>query len=128
MDLWDWDGERAWAEYLLFHVSDEARNYTLTVSGYSGNTGDSFSYHGGCAFSTPERDNDQWAGNCAWQDGAGWWYKGCSYTALNSKYHTRHEVQSSKALDGIFWYHWKERYTYPLPRVEMKIRPAQFDT
>ena len=127
VDLWDWNGKRARAEYIIFYVGPESGSYRLLVDGYRGSTGDSLGYHNNCTFSTIDSDNDQWDGSCAQQDGAGWWYKACSYTALNSKYHTKKEMETGDKIDGIFWYHWKETYNYPLPRVEMKIRQWKWE-
>lgn len=112
-----------YAEYAVFYVAAEADDYSLVMSGYQGDAGDSLSYHSDCGFSTPDRDNDRWAGHCARETGAGWWYNGCSYADLNGRWYPRAEALSGNALDGILWYHWKESYEYPLPRVEMKVRP-----
>jgi len=47
------------ANYDTFLVGPEANNYTLRVDQYSGNAGDSMSYHNGMMFSTYDRDNDR---------------------------------------------------------------------
>jgi len=81
-----------WAEYSSFNVLSEATNYTLLVSGYSGNAGDAFSHHNNMMFTTYDRDNDLWThvrpdyrNNCAtFYDGGGFWYKGCAYCRVNS--------------------------------------------
>jgi len=69
------------ANYDTFLVGSEASNYTLRVSGYSGNAGDSMSYHNGLMFSTYDRDNDQstfaYAPNCASYCAGGFWYNNC---------------------------------------------------
>jgi len=69
------------ANYGTFLVGSEASNYTLRVSGYSGNAGDSLGYHDGMMFSTYDRDNDL-AQNVDWEHCAnvcagGFWYKDC---------------------------------------------------
>jgi len=46
------------ASYGTFLVGSESSNYTLRVADYSGNAGDSMSYHNGMMFSTYDRDND----------------------------------------------------------------------
>ena len=53
------------AEYSTFSISDEAGKYQLSVSGYSGDAGDSLSGGGlptwnanGMMFTTPDSDND----------------------------------------------------------------------
>jgi len=39
VDMSDWEGKNAYAEYSTFRVSSEASFYTLTVRGYSGTAG-----------------------------------------------------------------------------------------
>jgi len=61
-------------------VLPEQSNYTISVSGYSGNAGyDAFGYHNGMMFTTYDRDNDPWnTTNCAVNRGGGFWYKACA--------------------------------------------------
>jgi len=74
-----------YAEYSTFIVLSESSNYTLHVSGYSGNTGyDAFSRHNGRMFSTFDRDNDRdSSSNCAVTFGGGWWYNSCHWCCMN---------------------------------------------
>lgn len=128
VDLWDWEGSKAHAYYSIFHIGDRRHtNYTLTVDGYQGDAGDALGYHSNMKFSTPDWDNDQWPESCAVNDGAGWWYKGCSYASLNNKYYNMDDEKNKGVtiIDGINWYHWKETYSYSVKRVEMKTRPMQ---
>ena len=39
MDLWDWDGNTAYAEYDLFIMLGEDTSYRLIVSGFQGDAG-----------------------------------------------------------------------------------------
>jgi len=77
------------AEYSTFLVLSEQTNYTLHVSGYSGNAGfDALSYHNGMMFTTYDRDNDPWThsrynNNCAVYVGGGFWYKACAHCFVN---------------------------------------------
>jgi len=73
-----------YAEYSTFVVRPESENYRLNVSGYSGNSGDSFSYQNGMMFTTNDRDNDPRPGNCAVDSGGGWWHKDCCKWCLNN--------------------------------------------
>jgi len=61
------------AEYSTFLVLSEQTNYTLHVSGYSGNAGyDALSLVNGMMFTTYDRDNDPWTNNnCALHHGGG---------------------------------------------------------
>ena len=45
VDLEDFDGNKAYAEYTTFKVADEADKYRLLIRGYSGKTGESMIYH-----------------------------------------------------------------------------------
>ncbi|CAL4060494.1 unnamed protein product, partial [Meganyctiphanes norvegica] len=63
--LEDWDGETRWAKYSDFYIASAEDNYRITVTGYSGDAGNAMDYHNGQAFSTRDRDNDAWGGNCA---------------------------------------------------------------
>jgi len=85
-DLQSRSSSRLWyyAEYSTFFVLSEESNYTLHVTGYSGNAAsDSLSYQNGQMFSTYDRDNDLTSGNCAATHGGGFWYKDCAYCAVN---------------------------------------------
>ena len=88
-DLQARNGTRYYAEYSSFAVLSEATNYTLLVSGYSGNIGDGFGYQDGMMFTTHDRDNDPWnnranKNNCAVYNGGGFWYKDCSHCDVNA--------------------------------------------
>jgi len=73
------------AEYSTFLVLAESSNYTLHVAGYSGNAGsDALSYQNGQMFTTHDRDNDLYSGNCAGTRGGGFWYSDCAYGTVNA--------------------------------------------
>ena len=118
VDLEDFDGNKRNAKYTTFRVLDSSREYQLFVSGYSGNAGDSLTYHSGMNFSTYDQDNDAYNANCAVSFKGAWWYKSCHYANLNGKYLSG--VHTSYA-DGVIWYHWKGYY-YSLKVSEMKLR------
>ena len=78
-----------YADYTSFIISSEETNYTMQVSGYSGNAGDALSYHDGMMFTTYDRDNDPWTSavhknNCALYNGGGFWYKSCAHCDVNT--------------------------------------------
>ncbi|XP_048588394.1 fibrinogen C domain-containing protein 1 isoform X2 [Nematostella vectensis] len=122
VDLMDWAGATRYAVYDHFAVSAENRNYVLTLGSYSGTAGDSLSIHRGMAFTTKDREHDNFPpDNCAIHKTGAWWYNSCSNSNLNGKY-----FQGGEALhNGINWSTWKG-YEYSLKRSEMKIRPANF--
>ena len=72
-----------YAEYSSFIVLSEAWNYSIRVSGYSGNAEDALWYSDGMMFSTYDRDNDDWSDNCAVSRGGGFWYNSCVYCGVN---------------------------------------------
>ena len=89
IDMEDWTGRWWYAQYDTFSVGDEKSNYTLHVTGYQGDAGDSLSYHDGMPFTTLDRNNDKKDGLCAtWCHGA-WWYKDCFLSNLNGRYYKR---------------------------------------
>ena len=69
VDLGDFEGHYKYAQYRYFSVGDSTTNYTLRVGGYMAGppaaAGDSLSYHKDMQFSTHDRDNDMYSGNCA---------------------------------------------------------------
>eukprot|EP00058_Branchiostoma_floridae_P001310 XP_002586798.1 hypothetical protein BRAFLDRAFT_243239 [Branchiostoma floridae] len=129
VDMIDWEGETAYAEYSSFRVSNESDGYRLHISGYSGTAGDSmtgrFVSQNGQMFSTMDRDNDANSGSCSQRFGqAGWWYGLCSRSFLNGHYlGSCHRPENScPKYQGVLWYRWRgDRYS--LKSVSMKIRP-----
>ena len=102
------DGSK-YAKYSNFTVTNEASHYTLFVGFYSGTATDRLTAHNGMAFTTKDRDNDEYGGNCAVVEKGAWWYYVCSNANLNSNYGNGH-------------YSWKWG---PLLASEMKLKPAE---
>ncbi|XP_030641457.1 microfibril-associated glycoprotein 4-like [Chanos chanos] len=126
VDMEDFDGKTAHAQYSSFSVGSERDGYRLHVSGYikakAGDAGDSLTFHNGQKFSTFDRDQDkQSKQNCARRYLGAFWYKHCHAANPNGVYlwgkHTTHYAI------GINWYHWKGFY-YSLKKISMKIRPV----
>ena len=118
IDLQDFEGNSRYAKYTTFSVGDSASNYILAVSGYSGTAGDSFGDHNGYQFSTRDRENDIWSGNCAQSFKGGWWYNNCHFANLNGLYHGG---SHSSYADGVQWHTWKGYY-YSLKFTDMKVK------
>lgn len=76
VELWDFEGNSAWAEFKTFRIDSERFNYNLMVSEYHGNASDAMSYHNDQDFSTFDRANDKSNGSfaCALTYGSGWWF------------------------------------------------------
>ncbi|XP_019647205.1 PREDICTED: fibrinogen-like protein 1 [Branchiostoma belcheri] len=126
IELMDWDRETRYAEYNTFRVAGESDRYRLTISGYSGDAGDSMTNYypnNGQMFSTVDRDNDAWEhGQCSQLNGqAGWWFENCSHSFLNGRY-LGNCGNSCEAFEGVAWKTWKGK-NYSLKSVSMKIRP-----
>ena len=118
IDLADFDGDIRVAKY-QFQVGDSDSKYTVKVSAYSGNAGDSLTDHNGRPFSTKDRDNDADSKrHCAQQFKGAWWYKSCHKSNLNGLYLSGNHASFA---DGVNWKDWKG-YHYSLKVSEMKVR------
>ena len=118
VDLEDFEKNVRYANYSVFSVGGPITNYKLTVSGYSGNAGDSFSGHNGRSFSTKDRDHDTWSRSCAEVYKGGWWYNACHASNLNGWY--EYGPTQSYAT-GVAWYGFRQHY-YSLKFTEMKVK------
>ena len=84
-DLQARNGTWYYAQYSTFSVSSSSTNYTLTMGGYSGDTGyDAMSWSNGQQFSTYDTDHyTRWVQkDCALIYGGGFWYGDCAHAAL----------------------------------------------
>jgi len=107
------------AEYWSFKIGDELNEkYRLEVSGYSGDADDALQYesnwieygyntfghfyHNTMKFTTYDRDNDKYYGNCAtaWCGGGGWWFNRCFRACLtgNSTYNSWYTLPPSSRV------------------------------
>ena len=116
VDLEDFEGNTAYANYSTFNVSDGSTEYIITVGGYSGTAGDSLAYHNGSRLSTRDNDNDN-GNNCAQSHTGAWWYNGCYHSSLNGRYFNTSTINSQ----GIIWWYWKNA-DISLKFTEMKTR------
>ena len=126
IDMADFRGNKKYAYYNFFMVGNAASKYKLQVAGYNGTAGDSIEYDSGqdnitgMAFTTHDRDNDLYSGNCADYFKGGWWYNSCTRSQLNSIYH--HDITPTTAV-AVYW------ETFPIANrfrslkfAEMKLR------
>ena len=120
VDLGDFGGNTAYANYSTFNVSDGSTEYILTVGGYSGTAGDSLAwYHNGRRFTTRDNDNDlRSGGNCAQDFIGAWWYDNCYRSNLNGLYFN----SATQNHQGIVWWRWTMAHI-SLKFSEMKTRP-----
>ena len=119
VNMKDFADDMKYAEYSSFKVEGADKKFTLKVSGYAGDAGDSLTPHNNIKFTTQDSDNDTYKdGNCAALYKGGWWYYACHASHLNGLYLAG--THSSYA-NGVNWYHWK-KYHYSLRSTEMKTR------
>ncbi|XP_017262099.1 fibrinogen gamma chain [Kryptolebias marmoratus] len=142
VELVDWEGNKKFADYNMFRIGSEADKYRLTYGFYlNGNAGDAFdgfdfgddpsdkfyTSHNGMQFSTFDSDNDRYDGNCAQQDGSGWWMNRCHAAHLNGQYYqggryTEKDAGEAGFDNGIIWVTWHNRW-YSLKETTMKLIP-----
>ena len=123
VDLKDWEGNTRYAEYSQFSVGSEDDNFRLSIGEYTGNAGDSLTYHNGYQFSTFDADHDNYSRrHCAAYFHGAWWYHDCHHSQLTGEYL---QGAHSKVGQGVHWYHWRGNF-YSYMQAEMKVRPANF--
>jgi len=92
VDLADFEDNHKYVHYSYFSVGNPSTNYKLSIRGYSGTAGDSLAtgsvVHNGREFTTHDRVNDKFAGNCATARRGAWWYANCHFSNLNGLYHS----------------------------------------
>ncbi|XP_059168846.1 fibrinogen-like protein A [Physella acuta] len=109
-------GESYYMIYSNVKVGNEADLYRIKFTYKTGNTTDNFIDHNGMAFSTFDKDNDGYAGNCAKDYKSGWWFfDGCLQVNMNGVF------ASNVIGEGINWKSITE-YNDSLEYVEMKLR------
>uniref|UniRef100_H2Z183 Fibrinogen C-terminal domain-containing protein n=1 Tax=Ciona savignyi TaxID=51511 RepID=H2Z183_CIOSA len=118
IELEDCERVRKFAKFSSFFIGSVEQRYSLTVSGYSGNAGDSLSYHNGHPFSTKDVDNDSHDSNCAVVSNGAWWYNGCFKSNLNGAYLNC----QTTSYHASSWYTF-HGYQYSLKFIEIKFRP-----
>ena len=121
IDLEDFDGKRKHAIYQNFHISPESDGYRLSVSNYNGDAGDSLQKHSGQKFTTKDKDQDDYSGNCAKRHKGGWWYASCLPSSLNGIHFGQYRKLSTR---GIIWQTFHGTQVAAINKVSMKIRPA----
>ncbi|CAF4075561.1 unnamed protein product [Adineta steineri] len=122
-DFEDYEGAKRFAVYSGFRIGDESTDYRMTFDAFiKGDAGDSLAGHNGMKFTTNDRDNDQSTryGNCAQTYKGAWWYYDCHTVNPNG------QRKNNNLGEGINWQTW-HGWTYSLKKIEMKIRPSNFN-
>eukprot|EP00112_Aurelia_sp_Birch-Aquarium-sp1_P004537 Seg1515.2 transcript_id=Seg1515.2/GoldUCD/mRNA.D3Y31 product=Ryncolin-4 protein_id=Seg1515.2/GoldUCD/D3Y31 len=89
------DSKTYHAIYRTFSIGNEASFFKLMVGQYSGNAGDSLSYHTSRKFSTNDKDNDNHGSNCANRHKGAWWYHACYQSNLNGLFPTYNTLKDT---------------------------------
>uniref|UniRef100_A0A8C7XMQ3 Fibrinogen C-terminal domain-containing protein n=1 Tax=Oryzias sinensis TaxID=183150 RepID=A0A8C7XMQ3_9TELE len=136
VDLWDFEGGSAYAEYEDFRVGDESTNYRLSVGRYSGTAGDAITGpypafdQNGYGFSTLDHDNDGcdpclfgdiYVVSCTGFERGGWWYSKCGCASLNGNWQP--EGDNIGWSSGLHWHTWKGPAPYSARATRMMITP-----
>ena len=117
VDLEDFSGNTAFAEYSTFAIGSESTKYRLSVGGYAGTAGDSLTQSANYAFSTYDQDHDARSDiDCAESYKGSWWYFDCAFSNLNALYLGPSVIDKT----GIVLYHWKNRFEV-FKKSEMKM-------
>ncbi|CBY08411.1 unnamed protein product [Oikopleura dioica] len=136
------DGEIAAASYEDTRVSDETELFRLKLGKFNlecGTLGDSLrgdsysrSYnsrniakttHDEMHFSTRDKDNDAFSGNCAAIEKSGWWYNRCSAANLNAPMSNASE-NGIFSPDGVNWQSFSGLQTLSLQETEISLLPS----
>ncbi|NWQ72186.1 FGL1L protein, partial [Neopipo cinnamomea] len=88
--IWDASNNKLFADYNMFRLDEECQGYRLRLGAHSGTAEDAMASgstitHDNMKFSTKDRDEDTFGGNCASCSGGGWWYSTCYSVLLNFK-------------------------------------------
>ncbi|GBO23719.1 Tenascin-X, partial [Araneus ventricosus] len=110
-DLVDEKGEKGFALYQNFALT--SGNYTINISGYSGDAGDAMRIHNNVEFSTKDKGRTKTAQRLK----GGWWYEDLSlFCHLNGVY-----KPGTIDAETVNWYPWRKFKN--LASVEIKVRP-----
>lgn len=135
VDLWDFEGGSAFAEYQNFRIGGERAAYKLSVGTYKGTAGDAIrgAYEGidqnGFGFSTSDRDNDGCSpcvfgdiaeNECSFSERGGWWFSRCGSANLHGDWHPAgHNIGWAS---GLHWRTWKGPAPYSLRATRMMVK------
>ncbi|KAF1394759.1 hypothetical protein PFLUV_G00004490 [Perca fluviatilis] len=120
VDMEDWEGEKASAQYSSFSIDSENAGYQLHIGSFTGGAaGDSLTGQNNMKFTTFDKDQDQSDKNCAQHFLGGFWYNAC-HTANPTGMYAPHGAIGFENVQ-VIWQTWKG-WNYSLKTVAMKIR------
>ncbi|XP_026214902.1 microfibril-associated glycoprotein 4-like [Anabas testudineus] len=122
VDMEDWEGGKAFAQYSSFSIDSENVGYELHLGSFTGGeAGDSLSSHNSMKFTTYDKDQDTWGKNCAQYYLGGFWYAACHIANPTGMYAPHGAIGFENV--HVIWHTWKG-WNYSLKTVAMKIRSA----
>uniref|UniRef100_A0A8C6ABE7 Angiopoietin 4 n=1 Tax=Marmota marmota marmota TaxID=9994 RepID=A0A8C6ABE7_MARMA len=122
VELEDWEGQEAYAQYERFQLGSEAQLYRISLSGYNGSVGRQTGlFLQSANFSTRDADNDNCVCKCAQLMSGGWWFDACGLSNLNGAYYQN--GQHLRRMDGVRWQYFRGP-GYSLRATRMMIRPV----
>ncbi|XP_029015270.1 microfibril-associated glycoprotein 4-like [Betta splendens] len=123
VDMEDWEGGKAYAQYSSFSIDSENVNYQLHLGSFTGgDAGDCLTNHNSMKFTTFDKDLDTWEKNCAQHYLGGFWYNACHWANPTGIYAPHNAI----GLDNVqvIWKTWKG-FNYSLKTIVMKIRSVK---
>ncbi|XP_055365143.1 microfibril-associated glycoprotein 4-like isoform X2 [Betta splendens] len=126
VDMEDWEGGKAFAQYSSFSISPEYLNYQLHLGSFTGgDAGDSLTHHNSTKFTTFDKDLDMSGNNCARHYFGGFWYNACHWANPTGIY-APHGTNGTSTTNSIHiaWKTWKG-YKNSIKTIEMKIRSVK---
>ncbi|XP_074485824.1 microfibril-associated glycoprotein 4-like [Sebastes fasciatus] len=122
VDMEDWEGGKASAQYSSFSIDTENAGYQLHIGSFTGGAaGDALGEHDNMKFTTFDKDQDTWEKNCAQHFLGGFWYLNCHGANPTGMYAPHGALPFSNTQ--VTWQKWKGA-NYSLKTVAMKIRSA----
>ena len=134
VDMEDWNGTSAYAEYSSFRVTSKNDKYRLLLGDYSGNASadatddflSGFLHHNNSRFSAHDEDNDNMNGSCmSIFELNGFWYNDCVRVTPTGSYCRTSSCSNQQYSDGLMWGSWRGEY-YSLKTMTMMIRPVDY--
>uniref|UniRef100_A0A3P9M400 Fibrinogen C-terminal domain-containing protein n=1 Tax=Oryzias latipes TaxID=8090 RepID=A0A3P9M400_ORYLA len=120
VDMEDWDGVQASAQYSAFSIDSEHNGYKVHLGSFTGGSaGDSLVGHNSMKFTTFDKDQDMWEKNCAQQFLGGFWYNACHTANPTGMYAPVGVIPFDNV--HVTWHAWKGS-SYGLKTMAMKIR------
>ena len=114
IDLTDDTGSKGYAKYRKFVVGNASEKYKLSYGSYhGGNIGDGLIRSQNTAFSTPDKDSDSVAENCARMFRGAWWHNDCFDANLNNEHPQGTVNVSTPEAEGasrMSWFMWKKKW------------------